>query len=88
MRLIAEKVDALIFGARLRGKAGFRVNLAVMAGLDPAIQAPHSLDEPLAFNEAQFLDCRVNPGNDGARGAYLSAYGVKPGNDGRARSLT
>jgi len=40
-----------------------------MAGLDPAIQARHSLDKPRAFNTAQFLDCLVKPGNDGARDA-------------------
>jgi hypothetical protein len=39
----------------------------VMAGLDAAIQAPHSLDKPRAINKAQFLDCRVEPGNDGER---------------------
>jgi hypothetical protein len=40
-----------------------------MAGLDPAIPARHVLDKPRAFNKAQFLDCRVEPGNDKARDA-------------------
>jgi len=38
-----------------------------MAGLDPATQARQSLDKPRAFNNARFLDCRVEPGNDGER---------------------
>jgi hypothetical protein len=38
-----------------------------MAGLDPAIQARHSLDKSRAINKAQLLDCRVKPGNNEAR---------------------
>jgi len=44
-----------------------------MAGLDPAIQARHSLDKPRAFNTSLFRDCRVKPGNDGQRASTAKA---------------
>jgi len=44
---------------------GATLMVAVMAGLDPAIQARLSLVSLRPFNKASFLDCRFKPGNDG-----------------------
>jgi len=44
---------------------GATLMVAVMAGLDPAIEARLSLVSLRPFNKASFLDCRFKPGNDG-----------------------
>ena len=59
-------------GADSSGDSRLRNTLAVMAGLDPAIQARHSLEKPRAFNKALFRDGRDKPGHDKAAALILA----------------
>ena len=55
MRLIAEKVDALIFGARLRARAVYRVGHAQGKKVDPSAVAAQSIEAKLTPRPDQVM---------------------------------